>query len=266
MAITRQTSDPEQDFGKELDSIFEVGHEEGALQDADTDDLMEDDEGLEEEVSDEDDSLEVEEEVAPIVKGKNTPEQAKIVALKKQLREAREQLSAASTTQNVVPVTKQKDSLVKKYIDAGFDRDTAENNADRELEIQELRRESARTNFKIDNSYLFEEYPSARKNLDKIIYNMQVTGLSAENICLAMFKDEINEPKARANAAVSGTLERTKSNNSISNATRTTGNGNSPLTESERKSKDKFLRTIGLSAEDVDDQYYSELRKIYPGI
>lgn len=263
MAITIQNGNrnPGQELDAELDSIFEVGHEEG-YNDTDAEDLTEEDEDLGEEVSDEDDSLEVgEEEVAPIAKGKNTPEQAKIVALKKQLREAREQLSAASTTQNVVPVTKQKDSLVKKYIDAGFDEDEAENRATREIEIQDIRRESARMNFKIDNSYLFDEYPNARKNLDKIIYNMQVTGLSADAMCLAMFKDEINEPKARANAAVSGTLERTKSNNSISNATRTPQSGNNTLSESDKKAKAKFEIKMGVGK--MEDEEYRRLKELY---
>ena len=208
-----------------------------------------------------DDSDEADEEIAVPAKKSSSKEQEKIIALKRELRDYKEKLTKAEAKSKVEADAQQMETLVAKYTESGYDEDTAKQWAKTEFGMQEMKQQLAISNFKADNAGLFEIYPDAKADANKIIQTMNLTGFSAKQVCRALYAEETNPSKERAKKAVSGTLERTPTNNSISNATRTPRSGITGLSEAEKRSKSNFMKTIGLDT--LDDGEYLKYKEQY---
>ena len=208
-----------------------------------------------------DDSDEPDEEVIAPAKKSSSKEQEKIIALKRELRDYKEKLAKSESKSKAESDAQQLETLVSKYTESGYDEDTARQWAKTEFEMQDIKQQLAISNFKADNAGLFEIYPDAKTDANKIIRTMNLTGFSAKQVCRALYAEETNPSKERARKAVSGTLERTPSNNSISSATRTPRSGTASLSETEKKSKSKFMQTIGLDS--LDDKEYLKYKEQY---
>ena len=200
-------------------------------------------------------------ETVPAKKNVSSKEQEKIIALKRELREAKEKLTASETKAKVEVETQQLESLVSKYVGQGYDEDTSKYYAKTEFDMQDIKRQLAVSNFKADNSDLFNIYPDARTNAETIMAKMNNSGFTAKEVCSILYKGDTNPSKERAIQAVSGTLERKQSNNSVSNATRTPRSVAGALSEFDKKAKGKFEKLMGV--EGLEDSEYVRLREQY---
>jgi hypothetical protein len=262
-------------FGpKDIDSIFADNDTEDVdtletvkTSDGSEEDPVEDSESGDEEdeveVLDEDDSGELEEvdEKPPAIKHTSSKEQEKIIALKRELRETREKLTAAQTVKKAEAEAQQLESLVNSYTAQGYDEDTAMRYGKQDFKMQDIERQLAVSNFKAENADLFKMYPEAKANIETIMKKIDASGFTAEQVCSVLYREPTNPTKERAIQAVSGTLKRPKVNNSVSNATRTTRSGSGALTESDKKAKAKFMDKIGLT--ELDDAEFLGYRERY---
>lgn len=268
--------DPVEQFKRDLENVFEDDDDTTDSSDNNEDvdeieDPLEENEDQENDTTDEqsDEYLDSDEdesdsdEVKEVPKKTSNKDQAKIVALKRELKEAKEKLNAAVTQEKVQAETKQLDELVGKYTALGYDEDTSKHYAQTDFEMQEIKRELATAKFIAANADLLKVYPDAKNDTDKILNTMKLTGFTAKQVCRAMYDQETTNPKMeRAKQAVSGKLERKESTNSVSSATRSaSGEQKTQLTESQRIDKKKFERMFNLG--DMSPKEYLELKSEY---
>jgi len=186
-------------------------------------------------------------------------EQRAIIALKKELKETKEQMQALMAGANDRSVSEQKNKLVQKYIGQGYDEDFARTTAEQELKMAAIEKRIARFEFQTANASLFAKYPQLNQNLDLVMRNVQNTGMTADRICLAMFgaPQEANPEKTRAQAAAVGALAE-QSNTTITSvysddvATKPVA-----LSALDRRKKQEFEELFGA----ISNERFLELKK-----
>lgn len=188
-------------------------------------------------------------------------EQRAIIALKKELKETREQIQALMANPVEKDSTEQKARLIKKYVSQGYDEDFARATAEQELKMAAIERRIARFEFQSANADLFNKYPQLKNNLDAVMRNVQNTGMSADRICLAMFgaPQQGNPDKARAQAAVVGALAEKSATNITSVYSDDVATKSVSLSALDRKKKQEFEELFG----NVSNEEFLELKKMH---
>ena len=255
-------------FQEKLNGFFKKAAEEEETEVDDEVEEIEEVDEAEEESNVEQEEVEVsEEEVDEVVPEKTTghktsKEQSAIIALKRELKEARELNRIAAAKEQEKETAKQKDDLVKKYVSEGYDEDTAERNAVQDLKISQVEKRLEIAEFKAENAALFQRYPNAITEIDKIMRDSKFTGLSPEVLCKAMYQEQSNPSQERANAAVTGNLKSKTANNSVSNASRAASSSvTKALTPLEKQKKAEYEEAFNHV---VTDKEFRELHARHP--
>lgn len=265
--------EPEEAFNRNLRKLLAADEPDAVEDEPEVEEIEEEleddsDEDPETDISEEDPDEEEldepqEEEIKPVKKKPSNKEQAKIVELKRELKEERERRVKAEAVSQATAHAEALENLVSKYTGEGYDEDTAKRYATQDIKMQQIERQLAISNFKAENAELFGMYPEAKQDVDKILRTMDTTGWTAKQVCRGLYEEVSNPVKDRAKKAVSGTLERKPANNSVSNATRTSGSTSAiALTQAQKTAKKNFERmfpNLGeLSAKD-----YLKLKEQY---
>lgn len=246
------SQNPEEDFQKQLQALMDTpdeADEAGQDQAEEAEESAEDEEPDEEQDSEEaeeeapEEEAE-EEEAAPAAKPKSKAESA-IVLLKRKLKASQDKIAELEQGQIAKEAEKNRTALEQKYQKAGYDADTAKYMAARDTEMAEIKAQLASTNFRADHAELLAQYPEAKAKIGTIIRNMQLTGMTAEQVCHGMFFKGESPREERNRKAVTGQLEPKPSSNGLSQAART---------------ESQPARDVALTAKDVaGKQKYEEL-------
>lgn len=265
-----EMNDPEAEFNAQLKAILE-----GAEAD-DTDDTSDEVLPLEEdpvesseeseeqaETGDEveDDS---DEEVIPQKKinpKKGSKEEAAIIALKRENKRLQEEMRLVQAQKEQDERKKAEEKLKAKYVADGYDESTAQYMVDRDFRLNDMEQRVAISEFKADHALLFDKYPEAKAEAVTVMKNMKATGLTAEQICLAMFHKPENERDVRNKQAAKGQLESKADNdNRVSRAGRSASvPEEQALSAHDRKMKEMLEKTFG-DGEKMSVKRYLELK------
>jgi hypothetical protein len=152
---------------------------------------------------------------------KPSKEQNAIIALKKKLKEAQEKLAEAEEAKALEQSASTKQAIANRYKDKGYDDEKASLMAERDYSLEVVQKKLAKIEFLSENQKVLEEFPEAASNIDKVMKNMKATGMSAEQICHAMFRVGNETPdRKRAIDAVTGRLPSKSADNANAGASR----------------------------------------------
>lgn len=256
-----EKQDPEEeDFNTKLKRLMEDTEPEEAeeeIEEPEAQGVQTLDVGEDETEETEEEAGEEEEQPKTLAK-KTSKETAAIIALRRELKETKDALKTVVVKTAEQTTAKQKQDLIASYVSKGYEADTAEYMASRDMDIEYLKQEVAESKFQAQNPDLFEKYPKAQSEIQTIMRNMKATGLTASQICLAMYADTVNQSFEKAKAAVSGTLERKPVNNALGSASRTLpATQPKDLSSADAKKKKEFESQFGK----VTNERYYELKE-----
>ena len=164
------------------------------------------DENEEEDIEESDDEdIEADEEIesepeqvkSAKAKKKLSPAEIKLVALKKENQELKRKMREKQEK-------KEADNLVAKYVDQGYDEDTAKRYASQDVETNKIKQEVELLRFERENAKVFERYPQAAEQAEEILEKSKLSGLTVEQVCRAMFTRDMPDYEKRALKAAKG--------------------------------------------------------------
>lgn len=171
--------------------------------DEDEEDIEEDSEAEEEDIEDEEDESEPVKQVESAkAKKKLSPAEVKLVALKKENQELKRKMREKQER-------KEAESLAEKYVNQGYDEDTAKRYATQDLETSKLKQEIELLRFERENAQVFERYPQAVENTQEIFEKSKASGLTVEQVCRALYTREMPDYEKKALKAARGESVRT---------------------------------------------------------
>lgn len=197
---------------------------------------------LENEIDDDDnlDELGLGEDIAEVESpvqqsGSLSKEAKKIVALKKEIKQLRNQLGA----------TNPKDELLEQFKSKGYDEDTAEIYATNEVRLNELQSKLELQEFKENNLAVINKYPKAINDIKWLMDASKSTGMTVEEICRGRYGNDILTKEQRNKDAVMNEQD-SSVNTSVSAALK---NASSPsdttLNSKDEKQKEFFENLFG---------------------
>lgn len=241
------------------DDLDEPGDEDDLPDDGEDDADIEDDE---EEVSEDSiDSNESETEEQPVStkKGKRklTPADIKVINLKKENQKLLQKQQELERQLQEKAQAREAESLQEQYVAQGYDEDTAKNMAANELRIKQIEQRQAVLDFRDTNEEVFDRYPEAKKNVADIMQKSKASGLTAEQICIALYgQSRVNPREARASAAARGEPTRQVGTDRVSQASRSAGQQESiTLTATQRREKQILERTFNKGQKMTNEEY-----------
>lgn len=197
---------------------------------------------LENEIDDDDnlDELGLGEDIAEVESpvqqsGSLSKEAKKIVALKKEIKQLRNQLGA----------TNPKDELLEQFKSKGYDEDTAEIYATNEVRLNELQSKLELQEFKENNLAVINKYPKAINDIKWLMDASKSTGMTVEEICRGRYGNDVLTKEQRNKDAVMNEQD-SSVNTSVSAALK---NASSPsdtsLNSKDEKQKEFFENLFG---------------------
>lgn len=261
--------DNEAVFNAQLKAIMEGADVEDTEEDSEDDlpekevDVVESEESdsdeQQEDAEDDSDEVIVPQEKASPKKG--SKEEAAIIALKRENKRLQEEMRNIQTQKQQDERIKAQSALEAKYLTDGYDADTAKYMAERETRLTDMEQRVELSEFKADNAQLFVKYPEAKQDASTIMKHMKATGLTAEQICTAMYQKVESERDSRAKAAAKGTLQSSANNdNPVSRANRSAATVNEQsLSAYDRKVKEELERNF-TNGEKLSNKRYFELK------
>lgn len=197
---------------------------------------------LENEIDDDDnlDELGLGEDIveveSPVQQGGSLSKEAKkIVALKKEIKQLRNQLGT----------TNPKDELLEQFKSKGYDEDTAEIYATNEVRLNELQSKLELQEFKENNLAVINKYPKAMNDIKWLMDASKSTGMTVEEICRGRYGNDVLTKEQRNKDAVMNEQD-SSVNTSVSAALK---NASSPsdttLNSKDEKQKEFFENLFG---------------------
>ncbi len=214
-----ESADDEPEEETDVDDEPELEVEDDDEPDADEAEYDYEDEEPEPEDEDE------EEPVKARGKKKLSPAEIKVINLKKENKRLLEQQRKAEEELAAKEAQKERENLKNKYIEDGYDEDTAENMSKTELRLKQIEEKADLFEFKEQNQSVFSKYPEAARDIRSIMRNSKVTGMTAEQICRGMYGSPSmsrNEESAMLSAKGESTRQ-TGRKPGTNSANRTTG-------------------------------------------
>ena len=254
-----------------LDTDFDFD-EDGTLtvtdDDEDDDAVEEDDEQIESDTeveetveTEEEDTVEDAKESKPKVESKKrglSPAEIKLINLKKELAQAQKELIEKEKQLQVKANEQEKENLREELVKKGYDPEYAESFAESKIEIKQLKEKAAIADFKDENEDVFSKYPQARVNAATIMRNVQLTGMTAEQICIGLYGEKkVSDMETRAIKAAQGistkeVKQETGSGYIPSATTKTAGKG---LSRTEQLEKREFERVFNQGKPLTEEEY-----------
>ena len=248
-------------------NIFE-DDEEVIDEEEDVDDSEEeldtDDEDLEE--SDEDEEPEEElPEPTPKRKAKKklSPADIKVINLKKEKQKLEQEKAELQRKLQEKNQAKETENLQAQFVAQGYDEDTAKNMAANEIRIKQIELRQAVLDFRDANEDTFDKYPEAKKNVADIMQKSKASGLTAEQICMALYgQAKVNPREERASRAARGEATRVTTEDSVSRASRTgTRQEEVSLTSAQRREKRILEQTFNNGKQMTNAEYLRYSRR-----
>lgn len=207
------------DDGFDEDDLDDLEH--GEPEDEDTED-----EGDEDQDDAEDEDVKPEPKKASKGKKKLSPAEIKLIALKKENQELRRKMRDTQDKKKAA-------SLAKKYVDEGYDEDTARRYATQDIEQDALKQEVDLLRFERKNASVFAKYPEALDDIEDIMQKAQAANMTAEQVCTALYGRPTYDQNA-IRAAKGESIYQTD-NRGSSSAVRSAATDRSNVTKEERK-------------------------------
>ena len=217
---------------------------------------------LDEDTDTDDDEVDLDEDEPepPVKKGKKklTPAEIKVINLKKENQKLQQDKERLEQQMQDKRSAQEKEKLESDFVAQGYDEDTAKNMAANEVRIKQIEQRQAILDFRDNNEEVFDRYPEAKKNVADIMQKSTASGLTAEQICLALYGQGQAKPREeRAARAVRGESTRETGTDVVSEASRF-GNrpeGESSLTAGQRKEKRMLERMFNNGDKMTDAEY-----------
>lgn len=172
-------------------------------------------------------------------------EAKKIVALKKEIKQLRNQLGS----------TNPKDELLEQFKSKGYDEDTAEIYATNEVRLNELQSKLELQEFKENNLAVISKYPKAINDIKWLMDASKSTGMTVEEICRGRYGNDILTKEQRNKDAVMNE-QGSSVNTSVSTALKNASiPADTNLTATDERQKEFFENLFGekLSVKDYLD-------------
>lgn len=231
------------------------------------DEDQEDDEQDETDLEPEPEAEEVEEEeLEPEVSAKKpnkklTNAEIKVINQKKELqrlttenKRLEDQLQAKQTKDKT-------EDLKSQFVEQGFDEDTATTMAASELRILKLEERTAVAEFKEENASLFNKYPDAKGNAVDIMKKSKSSGLSPEQVCIALYSKQRIPSEERAATAAKG-LPTREVDTKTTTSSRNSESDGAALTQAQMKDKKTMERMFNDGQEIPIKEYIEHLKRL----
>lgn len=249
-----ETEDERLQFDSEGNIVFSDTDKE--ILDTDTEN---DDEDTEEE-SEDTDTLEATEVTEPAKTAEKKPsgatkEQLKIINMKKDLQKVQQEKRELEERLSKIDNEKKKTDIVKKYVMDGVDEDVAAKYAEQEIRNDLIEEKLELIDFRETNYELLQKYPQAKADAMTIIKNSKLTGMTAEQICKAMYaeSDDVSYQTKIKKAMTSG--NETQQHTSTESASRASINkSTATLSSTDKALKARIERTFNGGKPLTDDE------------
>lgn len=241
-----------------VDEGEEAVAEPDEKQDGETSDEVTTDEDSDIEESTEDESDVVEPQTKTLSK-----EEKAILALKKELKLAKQLLKEKADESERVASEQRKANVIQSYKDKGYDEETAVLYANNELKMKVLEEKLAVTEFKEENAEVLAKYPEAKSDLKWLMDAVEKTGLSAEQLCRGKYGDSMNKSDRRADDAMRGRIDDSIEDVASSAIRSANRQVEQSLTESDRRNKAQLEKLSGVKISPKDYlNYYKKNFKL----
>lgn len=185
-----------------LDDETDDGVDDKQDKTGDSDD-QEEEEDIEVDVVDDQEYDEDDTTSKPKAKRKLTKAEKVIIDLKRQNRELKRQQAKEKDKQEQEAERKK---IYDKLVDDGMEESVAKVYADNELRVKQLERKQALLDFREYNADILARYPQSRDDIEIIMRNTKVTGMSVEQVLRGLYgaSEPYNDTEARALKAARG--------------------------------------------------------------
>lgn len=120
-------------------------------------------------------------------KAQLSPETIKLINVKKELAETQRINRELLETQRKQQLEQESQTQTAKLVEQGYDPDTAKRFVDLETKQKQQDEKIAKFDFMEDNQEVFDRYPQAKANVITIMNNVNLTGMTAEQICKGLY-------------------------------------------------------------------------------
>ena len=152
---------------------------------------------------------------------KLSPAELKIIALKKEKQALEQQLKEKKETETKAQADADRETILNRFIEQGWEPDTAKVMTETELRIKSLEMKEAIMDFREANTEVFTAYPQAKADIATIMKKARLTGMTAEQICRGLYATTIPDNEKRALDAINGKSTReVKDTTNVSSAIR----------------------------------------------
>jgi hypothetical protein len=148
----------------------------------------------------------------------------KLINLKKENQALATKLKQKESADNAIRLEQEQEALKAKFIEEGYDSDTAKNMSATEVRMKQLEEKTAKYDFMEENEDVFKRFPQAKADVIKIMNNSKLTGMTAEQICKGLYNDETPAYEKKNLKAVKGESEPKDTKPNLNSARQTTSN------------------------------------------
>jgi hypothetical protein len=153
-----------------------------------------------------------------------SPMEIKLINLKKENQALATKLKQKESADNAIRLEQEQEALKAKFIEEGYDSDTAKNMSATEVRMKQLEEKTAKYDFMEENEDVFKRFPQAKADVIKIMNNSKLTGMTAEQICKGLYNDETPAYEKKNLKAVKGESEPKDTKPNLNSARQTTSN------------------------------------------
>jgi hypothetical protein len=153
-----------------------------------------------------------------------SPMEIKLINLKKENQALATKLKQKESADNAIRLEQEQEALKAKFIEEGYDSDTAKTMSATEVRMKQLEEKTAKYDFMEENEDVFKRFPQAKADVIKIMNNSKLTGMTAEQICKGLYNDETPAYEKKNLKAVKGESEPKDTKPNLNSARQTTSN------------------------------------------
>lgn len=135
----------------------------------------------------ESDEERVEETVDAKPFSKLSPAELKIVNQKKEMQKMKQQMAEMQAKIDEKTSAKEAEELQKKFLDEGWDEATSKTLSATEIRMKVLEQKIEASEFERSNRGILNKYPQAEDNIQTIMKNAKLTGMTVEQICTGLY-------------------------------------------------------------------------------
>lgn len=189
-------------------------------------------------------------------------EEAKIVALKRQMQKALEDNRALQAKLDEIENDKQHKTLKAQYIDRGMDEDYAEQLAKKDVEAQTNAEKLEMLMFRLDHEDVLRKYPESKNDVKRIMRAAKTAGMSVEEVCRGIYGTE-PEREVRAKLAAKGELDESEPDTTVSKAQRSSAPQTTTTLSAKDLAKKKEYEQMWRGGQKMTNAEWISIKKTY---